>query len=195
MALALFFLGIQLLCLMSITRAADPGTLVLVAQAQGGLMSDTGPLNPHAYRPNEFVVQNMLYEGLVYYGKDGKIEPALAESWDISAPAQGSEETAITFKLRRQVCQALFEFPTFSGALLQLHATCYHQESQRGVHQSYAPAADPVRAPGAAGESNSMMVRLGMLMHARLISITSSPVVFCLITAGMTCRGALRLGR
>ncbi len=114
---------LQLFCIMmNYARALDPGTIVLVAQAQGGLMSDTGPLNPHAYRPNEIVVQNLLYEGLVYYGKDGKIEPALAESWDISAPAQGSEETAITFKLRRQAAKA---------ALLQytLHTVNGHQET------------------------------------------------------------------
>ena len=31
-------------------------------------MSDIGVLNPHAYRPNEFVIQNLVYEGLVSLG-------------------------------------------------------------------------------------------------------------------------------
>jgi ABC-type transport system substrate-binding protein len=38
-------------------------------------------------------VQSLIYEGLVYY-KDGKVEPALAESWEVSG-------TSIAFKLRR----------------------------------------------------------------------------------------------
>ena len=40
--------------------ASPPGTLVVVTAAQGGLMNETGPLNPHAYRPNEFVVNAQL---------------------------------------------------------------------------------------------------------------------------------------
>lgn len=118
MTVALLLLGLQLFCIVNTAWAADPGTLVVVTQAQGGLMSDTGPLNPHAYRPNELVVQNMLYEGLVYYGKDGKIEPALAESWDISTPAQGSEEMAITFNLRRQACCSCTSMPSICQLLL-----------------------------------------------------------------------------
>ena len=36
---------------------SPPGTVVVVAAAQGGLMNETGPINPHAYRPNELVVR------------------------------------------------------------------------------------------------------------------------------------------
>jgi hypothetical protein len=39
---------------------SPPGTVVVVAAAQGGLMNETGPINPHAYRPNEFVVRAYL---------------------------------------------------------------------------------------------------------------------------------------
>jgi nickel transport system substrate-binding protein len=40
----------------------------------------------------------MIYEGLVHYGENGVIEPALAESWD----DQSTNATpSITFKLRR----------------------------------------------------------------------------------------------
>ena len=69
-------------------------------------MADTGPMNPHAYRPNEFVIQNLLYEGLVHYGPNGQLVPALAESWEISSAQDGTGETSITFFLRRYACPA-----------------------------------------------------------------------------------------
>ena len=49
-----------------------------------GWGEDFGDVNPHRYNPDQFVIQDMVYEGLVRYGDNGKIEPALAESWDIS---------------------------------------------------------------------------------------------------------------
>lgn len=57
---------------------------------------DFGDVNPHRYNPDQFVIQDMVYEGLVRYGDDGKIEPALAESWDISQDGK-----TYTFKLRK----------------------------------------------------------------------------------------------
>ncbi|MBF0805557.1 MULTISPECIES: nickel ABC transporter substrate-binding protein [unclassified Streptococcus] len=45
---------------------------------------DFGDINPHRYNPDQFVIQDMVYEGLVRYGQDGSIEPVLAEKWDIS---------------------------------------------------------------------------------------------------------------
>lgn len=42
----------------SASASTAPGTIVVVTAAQGGLMNETGPLNPHAYRPNEFVVSH-----------------------------------------------------------------------------------------------------------------------------------------
>lgn len=57
---------------------------------------DFGDVNPHRYNPDQFVIQDMVYEGLVRYGDNGKIEPALAESWDISEDGK-----TYTFKLRK----------------------------------------------------------------------------------------------
>ena len=34
---------------------------------------DIGFLNPHAYLPDQFVTQGMVYEGLVNYGENKKI--------------------------------------------------------------------------------------------------------------------------
>ncbi|MGT2934026.1 nickel ABC transporter substrate-binding protein [Streptococcus catagoni] len=56
---------------------------------------DFGDINPHRYNPDQFVIQDMVYEGLVRYGDKGKIEPALAESWTISPDGK-----TYTFKLR-----------------------------------------------------------------------------------------------
>lgn len=58
---------------------------------------DIGTMNPHVYNPSQLFAQSMIYEPLVMY-KDGKIEPALAESWTISP--DGKE---YTFKLRGDV--------------------------------------------------------------------------------------------
>lgn len=56
---------------------------------------DFGDVNPHRYNPDQFVIQDMVYEGLVRYGDNGKIEPALAKSWSISQDGK-----TYTFKLR-----------------------------------------------------------------------------------------------
>lgn len=57
-----------------------------------------GALNPHMYLPSQFVTQDMVYEGLVYYGENGEIKPSLAESWDISKDGK-----TYTFHLRKNV--------------------------------------------------------------------------------------------
>ncbi|MBF0777621.1 nickel ABC transporter substrate-binding protein [Streptococcus cuniculi] len=56
---------------------------------------DFGDVNPHRYNPDQFVIQDMVYEGLVRYGDNGVIEPMLAESWMISEDGK-----TYTFKLR-----------------------------------------------------------------------------------------------
>ena len=58
---------------------------------------DTGDLNPHIYSSQMFA-QGLVYEPLVTYAEGGKIEPCLAEKWDISP--DGKE---ITFVLRKGV--------------------------------------------------------------------------------------------
>ncbi|MGT2756290.1 nickel ABC transporter substrate-binding protein [Streptococcus ovuberis] len=57
---------------------------------------DFGDVNPHRYNPDQFVIQDLVYEGLVRYGDNGVIEPALAESWDMSEDGK-----VYTFHLRK----------------------------------------------------------------------------------------------
>merc|ERR1719316_2216836 len=71
-------------------------TVTIAPGAQTGLFKSVGPMNPHAYRPNEFFSNNWVYEGLVSYGPDGAILPALAESWTETADG-------MKFKLRTGV--------------------------------------------------------------------------------------------
>lgn len=59
---------------------------------------NVGPLNPHLYSPNEMFAQDMVYEGLVYYGEDNIIKPSLATSWEISDDGKN-----YTFHLRNGV--------------------------------------------------------------------------------------------
>ncbi|NJK44809.1 MAG: hypothetical protein HC933_11455 [Pleurocapsa sp. SU_196_0] len=73
------------------TNAAPEQTLKLA------VAKDTGKLNPHDYSSN-FIALSMVYEPLVKYGKGGKIEPALAQSWSVAA-----DGLTIRFNLRRGV--------------------------------------------------------------------------------------------
>ncbi|MGV6875517.1 nickel ABC transporter substrate-binding protein [Pseudochelatococcus sp. B33] len=57
--------------------------------------SNVGPLDPHAYSPNQLFAQAMLYEPLVKYGADGTILPWLAVAWTVSGDGR-----TYTFTLR-----------------------------------------------------------------------------------------------
>jgi hypothetical protein len=46
-----------------IRAAEDASTLTIAPAGQTGLFANLGPLNPHAYRPNEFFSSNWVYEG------------------------------------------------------------------------------------------------------------------------------------
>ena len=59
---------------------------------------NAGPLNPHLYSPNQMYAQEMVYEPLVKYTKEGKVIPWLAESWEITPDGK-----SYTFKLRTDV--------------------------------------------------------------------------------------------
>lgn len=72
--------------------AAESGTLNFSWSA------NVGPMNPHAYSPNQMFAQSMVYESLVRYAPGGKTEPWLAESWDIS-----DDGRIYTFHLRKGV--------------------------------------------------------------------------------------------
>lgn len=73
-----------------------------VARAEATLTyswpSNVGPLNPHAYAPNEMFAQVMLYEPLVRYQADGTVAPWLATSWTVSGDGR-----VYTFTLRKDV--------------------------------------------------------------------------------------------
>ncbi len=59
---------------------------------------DIGPLNPHLYDPSQMFAQDLIYEPLVSYDRGGEIQPALAESWEVSPDGR-----LITFQLREGV--------------------------------------------------------------------------------------------
>jgi len=66
--------------------------------AQTGLFVTAGPMDPHSYRPNEFFISNWIYEGLVYYGQGGRIEPMLATSWAVTDTPGGGQEYKFTLR-------------------------------------------------------------------------------------------------
>eukprot|EP01052_Picozoa_sp_SAG31_P043182 SAG31_NODE_7111_length_1785_cov_3.253855_1_plen_352_part_10 len=80
---------------------SGPNSIVVAPGAQTGLFQTVGRLDPHTYRPNEFFSNNWVYEGLVSYGADGVIQPALAASWTITDLDNGDQR--YTFTLRSDV--------------------------------------------------------------------------------------------
>lgn len=75
-------------------------TTVTVAPGVGSIFESAGPINPHQYAPNALWAQDWIYEGLVSYGQDGVIVPALATSWTTGPIPSGQR---ITFQLRQGV--------------------------------------------------------------------------------------------
>jgi len=73
---------------------------VTISPGVGALFSSTGPINPHQYSPNALWAQDWIYEGLVSYGQDGQIVPALATSWEVEPTEEGQRAT---FQLREGV--------------------------------------------------------------------------------------------
>ncbi len=76
-------------------------TVTISPGALTGRFQTVGNMDPHTYNPNEFFSNNWLYEGLVSYGPDGTILPALAESWTITDTPSGGQQ--YSFKLRPSV--------------------------------------------------------------------------------------------
>lgn len=101
--------------------AADSHTLVVTPSMQTGFFEvgdDIGAMNAHAYRPNEFVTNDWVFEGLTawdhtYPGVDGVrgtaddfVVGSLAASWTTNQAvvlAQPSAPYEITFRLRQGV--------------------------------------------------------------------------------------------
>jgi len=75
-------------------------TVTISPGALTGRFETVGNLDPHTYNPNEFFANNWVYEGLVSYGPEGKILPALAKSWTVKDFGEGSK---YTFQLRENV--------------------------------------------------------------------------------------------
>jgi nickel transport system substrate-binding protein len=74
-----------------------------------------GDLNPFKYKAI-FDAQTMIFDPLVQYGPDGKILPALAQSWDTS-----SDGLTVTFHLRPNVLFSDGSPWNAQTALLSLH--------------------------------------------------------------------------
>jgi len=62
------------------------------------IVGDVSKLNPQGYDNHGFVPLAMIFDPLVRYSEDGKIQPGLAESWQLSA-----DSLTLTFKLRSGV--------------------------------------------------------------------------------------------
>jgi ABC-type transport system substrate-binding protein len=81
---------------------AAPGTSTSITVSPGsqcGIFGCKDPPNePHGYRPNEFFINNWIFEGLVGYGQDGEILPALAASWVATDTSDGGQEWKFTLR-------------------------------------------------------------------------------------------------
>jgi ABC-type transport system substrate-binding protein len=83
-------------------RIVEGSANVTIAPGAGGsLFESVGPMNPHQYFPNQLFAQAWLYEGLVAYGQDGEILPALATQWSTEEIEGGGQR--VTFVLRDNV--------------------------------------------------------------------------------------------
>jgi ABC-type transport system substrate-binding protein len=76
-------------------------TVTIAPGARNGLFHTVGTMNPHVYGPNEFFSNNWVYEGLVAFGDNGQVVPALATSWAVSPNDIGGD--TYTFQLRQGV--------------------------------------------------------------------------------------------
>jgi peptide/nickel transport system substrate-binding protein len=96
-------LAIRLLLLVALVAALLPAAPVPAAPRPGGtlrlaLLRDPTGWDPHInYGATTYTFQNNIYEGLVRYGRQGALEPALAERWETPGP------TTYVLHLRRNV--------------------------------------------------------------------------------------------
>jgi nickel transport system substrate-binding protein len=107
--------------LVALSAASEETTLTITAGTQTGFFqtgTDIGSLNPHDYRPNEFVTNDFIFEGLTAWdgdnpdGEDGVsgteddfVAPSLATSWttNYASTMSSSDPYEITFTLRADV--------------------------------------------------------------------------------------------
>ena len=76
-------------------------TVTIAPGARAGLFHTVGTMNAHVYGPNEFFSNNWVYEGLVAFGPNGGVVPALAVSWTVTPNELGGD--TYTFQLREGV--------------------------------------------------------------------------------------------
>jgi ABC-type transport system substrate-binding protein len=86
--------------LKNVAIISGSSTVTVSPGSGGALFASVGPMNPHQYFPNQIFASGWIYEGLVSYGSDGVIAPALATDWDVVPYNQGQRAT---FKLREGV--------------------------------------------------------------------------------------------
>ncbi|XVG95419.1 nickel ABC transporter substrate-binding protein [Eubacteriales bacterium KG127] len=91
----------------------------------------TGDLNPHMYLPSQFITQDMVYEGLVYYGEKGEIKPSLAEKWDVSKDGK-----TYTFYLRKNV--KFSDGSDFNSSNVVKNFDAIFSEANKGNHEWFA---------------------------------------------------------
>jgi nickel transport system substrate-binding protein len=95
---ACFYLFTAVLLMISLMVLPSPVPAAQSDTLNYSWSANVGPLNPHAYSPNQMFAQAMVYESLVRYAKGGTVVPWLAESWDISEDGR-----VYTFHLRKDV--------------------------------------------------------------------------------------------
>lgn len=74
--------------------SSDSGGAASSTTLRIGLSTESGALDPHAFTGN-FLLIDAIYEPLVSYGDDGRLEPGLAESWTVAKNGR-----QVTFDLR-----------------------------------------------------------------------------------------------
>lgn len=98
-----------------------------------GIFVATGDMDPHSYSPNEFFIQNWLYEGLVSYGPEGAILPQLATSWTVTNTQSGGQQ--YTFKLRSGV--TFHDGTTFDCSAVKLNFDHVLQPAMTSTTKDY----------------------------------------------------------
>ncbi|GAA0425685.1 ABC transporter substrate-binding protein [Acrocarpospora corrugata] len=80
--------------LTSACSSSEPASPAASTTLRIGLSAESGALDPHAFTGN-FLMLDAIYEPLVTYAEDGKLEPGLAESWTVAEDGK-----QVTFDLR-----------------------------------------------------------------------------------------------
>ncbi len=90
-------------------------------------LDPVGNLNAHMYLPSQFVTQDMVYDGLVYYGENGVIKPALSTEW-----SKSEDGKTYTFKLREGVKYS--DGSDFNAANVVKNFDTIFSDENRGNH-------------------------------------------------------------